>query len=137
MHLGITGTRQGLTEAQFDVVKNFIIESDIEVLHQGDCMGVDYQITQMFQDIVPEVWVVSHPPFKPHTRAFGEYDESRAEKGYIERDKDIVDESDYLWACPHSAEIVRSGTWTTVRYARKKGIPITIIMPDGKVIYDG
>lgn len=137
MHLSITGTRKGLTEAQFDVAKQFIIEDDcIEVLHEGDCAGVDQQVTLMFQDIAPEIWVVCHPAIRVGTRAYGEYDEIREGKGPLIRDQDMVDEGDYLWAFPCSEEIVRSGTWTTVRMARKKGIPITIIMPDGSVIYE-
>ena len=90
----------------------------------------------MFQDIAPEIWVVCHPPDKIGTRAFGIHDERRKPRGYIQRDKDMVDEADYLWAAPHGEEIIRSGTWTTVRYARKKGIPITIIMPNGDVVYE-
>ena len=136
MHLAITGTRKGVTEAQFDVIKQFIIESDVEVFHNGDCIGVDQQVTLMIQDIAPEIWVVCHPPERIGTRAYGMYDEIREPRGYLQRDQDMVDEADYLWAVTCGEEVHRSGTWTTVRYARKKGIPITIIMPDGVVIYE-
>ena len=137
MHLMITGTRKGLTEAQFDVIKQFIIEDNgTEVFHNGDCSGVDQQVTLMFQDIAPEVWVVCHPAIRVGTRAYGEYDEIREGKGPLIRDQDMVDEADYLWAAPAFEEIVRSGTWATVRMARKKGIPITIVMPDGEVRYE-
>jgi len=137
MHLGITGTRKGLTEAQFDQLKEFIIEIDeVTHLHEGDCIGVDQQITIMFQDLRPDVRVICHPPIRIGTKAFGAYDETREPKGYISRDKDIVDESQYLWACPDGPERVRSGTWTTVRYARKQGLLICIIYPDGEVEYE-
>lgn len=127
----------GLNETQFNVIKRFIIEdTDTEVLHEGDCIGVDQQVTLMFQDISPEIWVVCHPAERIGTRSFGEYDEIRPARGYLIRDKDMVNEADYLWAVPHCEEIARSGTWATVRYARKKGIPITIIMPDGEVVYE-
>lgn len=40
------------------------------------------------------------------------------------RDQDIVNAVDILVAAPLTDhEIIRSGTWTTVRYARRKGIP--------------
>ena len=137
MHLGITGTRKGLTEDQFKELKEFILEiNEVTHLHEGDCIGVDDQITQMFQELRPEVKVICHPPIKTGTQAFGTYDKIHKPKPYLERDKDIVNNSQYLWACPCGKEIVRSGTWATVRYARNKGILITIIMPDGEIIYE-
>lgn len=136
MHLGITGTRKGITQAQFDVFHKMIEEdSCISHLHQGDCMGADYNLTCMFL-MMHYARIVRHPPINRGTQANGEFHETRERKTYLERDKDIVNESDYLWAAPKGEEIVRSGTWTTVRYARKKGIPITIVMPNGDIIYE-
>jgi len=137
MHLGITGTKQGMNETQFDVLKEFIQEDNtITHLHEGDCVGVDNQVTLMFRDLHPEVWIVRHPPIKTKYQANGPYDETRVDKDYLIRDQDNVNESQYLWAVPNSEERIRSGTWATVRMARKKGIPITIIMPNGEVIYE-
>jgi len=137
MHLAITGTRKGLTETQFNVIKQFITEDNtVTHFHEGDCIGVDQQVTLMFQNLRPEVTVICHPPERVRTRAFGECDEIKPARGYLQRDQDMVNDSIYLWVCPDGPEIIRSGTWTTVRYARKKGIPITIIMPNGIVIYE-
>jgi len=137
MHLGITGGRKGLTRAQFNVIKEFIIEDNcVTHLHEGDCTGFDAQVTLMFRDLRPEVKIVRHPPKKVLTQAFGPYDETREPKDYLVRDQDNINESQYLWAGPDKAECIRSGTWATVRMARKRGIPITIIMPDGEVIYE-
>ena len=137
MHLGITGTRKGMTEAQFNVIKALITEDDcVTHLHEGDCIGVDAQLTHMYQVLRPEVKIVRHPPIKKNSQYGGYYDETREPKGYLERDKDNVNESEYLWAVPDGPEKIRSGTWTTVRYARQKGIPIAIILPSGGVIYE-
>lgn len=136
MHLGITGTRKGLSEKQFDLVKEFVKEnSSVTVFHHGDCIGVDVQIATLIEHYLPDVWIVSHPS-KGSTRAHGPANEIMRPKDYLVRDQDNVNASDYLWACPKGAEIVRSGTWATVRMARKKGIPITIVMPDGEIIYE-
>ena len=136
MHLGVTGTRKGMNETQFNILKEFLLEDCVtKYLHQGDCIGVDNQFTLMVKDILPQVKIVEHPPIKKRNRAFGPYDITNTPKEYLERDKDIVNESDYLYAVPNSEEIIRSGTWTTVRYARGK-IPITIVMPSGKIIYE-
>jgi len=136
MHLTITGTRKGLTEPQFDFIMKEIIEcTSITDLHEGDCIGVDYQVTQMFQDIRPEVEIHCHPS-NLRTRGYGLYDQIREPKDALVRNRDMVDESLALWGCPAGVEILRSGTWACIRYARKMGLLITLVMPDGEVIYE-
>jgi hypothetical protein len=55
-------------------------------------------------------------------------------KEYLDRNHDIVDSSDLLIAVSESTvEVLRSGTWATIRYAKKLRKPIKIIYPDGKV----
>jgi hypothetical protein len=59
----------------------------------------------------------------------------RPERTYLERNKDIVRESASLIAAPLQAEEQqRSGTWSTVRFARKIGKPVFLILPDGTVL---
>lgn len=65
-------------------------------------------------------------------------DEERAPKPYLVRNRDIVEETELLIAAPAKAvEHLQSGTWSTVRYARRFGRPISIIRPDGTVIREG
>jgi hypothetical protein len=46
---------------------------------------------------------------------------------YMARNDALVDAADELWAFPESStEAIRSGTWATIRRARKKGIPVYI-----------
>ena len=40
---------------------------------------------------------------------------------YLERNKNIVNAVDFIIAAPDGPEKVRSGTWSTVRYAKKVG----------------
>ena len=57
-----------------------------------------------------------------------------APKGYLDRNHDIVDAADVLIAAPSgTTEKRRSGTWATVRYARKLGRTICVVLPDGVV----
>jgi len=50
----------------------------------------------------------------------------------LTRNHDIVDCTELLIACPKSMkEELRSGTWATVRYARKLERPVIIIYPNG------
>ncbi len=52
-------------------------------------------------------------------------------KEYLERDRDIVDATEALFATPDGPERAKSGTWYTVRYAVKTGKPVYICYPDG------
>jgi hypothetical protein len=38
---------------------------------------------------------------------------------------------------PESSGRAGGGTWATVRYARKAGLPIAIIWPDGEITREG
>jgi hypothetical protein len=49
------------------------------------------------------------------------------------RNHRIVDMTRVLVACPDGEERQHSGTWATVRYARKRGKWIIIVYPDGTV----
>ena len=70
-------------------------------------------------------------------RAFCKGDETRKQKDYLDRNHDIVDETELLIACPKEPEeITRSGTWATIRYARKKKKKLRIILPNGRMIGD-
>ncbi len=67
-------------------------------------------------------------------------------RSYLDRNQDIVDRSDVLLAAPKEwtdlsrvrtyeellrAKPLRSGTWSTVRRAYKRRIPIIIVFPNG------
>ena len=52
-------------------------------------------------------------------------------KPYLERNKKIVNCCDILIAAPKQInEVLRSGTWSTIRYAKKIGIEVFIILPN-------
>jgi hypothetical protein len=138
IYVGITGTQDGMTEAQFASLKELIELLYMNEIHGGDCVGFDAECITLVQETQPEVKTVGHPPLDPKKRAFLEYDELREEKEYIERNHDIVDETKYLIACPNSYEERwrGSGTWATIRYARKLDRTIIIVWPDGKYTYE-
>ena len=49
---------------------------------------------------------------------------------YLERNKEIVASSNLLIACPvGDKEELRSGTWSTVRFARKICTELVIVYP--------
>lgn len=126
--VGITGTRNTLTDAQLDWLWRTIPE--YEELHHGACVGADQAAHEAALD--NGVPVIVHPPTNARLRM--PYD-ARATwlpaKPYLERNRAIVDATDELLAFPDGPERQQSGTWATIRYARALGRPITICYPDG------
>jgi ribA/ribD-fused uncharacterized protein len=133
MRIGFTGTRHGMNDCQLLTLKRVIGGVDsVESVHHGDCVGADCQFHQTCRE--RSFSVVLHPPIQQQNRAWCSGASAiRPSLGYLQRDHQIVDESDILIATPDGIEKLRSGTWATVRYARKCNLPILIIRPDGNV----
>lgn len=131
MALGFTGTRHGMTPEQIKAV-DFITMFDFDEVHHGDCVGADTDMHRIARANGQRV--VGHPPSDPKLRAFNECDELRPEKPYLDRNHDIVDEADAVIATPgETTEVLRSGTWSTIRYAKEQKKPLAIVWPDGTV----
>jgi hypothetical protein len=55
-------------------------------------------------------------------------------KPYRVRNRDIVRDTETLIATPSEpVELLRSGTWSTVRFARKLGRAVWVILPNGNL----
>ena len=132
--IGFTGTQEGMTNKQQD---NFLeilswffrsYPQGLE-LHQGQCIGADEEATYLARK--SGIWVVSHPPVDKSKTHSIICDETRPEKSFLDRNRDIVDEVNVLLAAPRSRkEELRSGTWATVRYARKTNKPYEMVWPN-------
>ena len=131
MKVGFTGTRAGMNDYQKNQVENLLYATmnpfDITEVHHGDCIGADTDFHNMCLGFLP---IVIHPS-NLLTRAWNEGAVRILEpKAPLVRDRDIVDSIDVLIATPRQCyEITRSGTWATVRYARKMHKLIYIIYP--------
>jgi hypothetical protein len=125
MKVGITGTRLGISIKAIHKLEDTLIELQATELHHGDCCGADSQAHDVAKRL--DIRVVGHPPLKAELRAFRKFDEERPAKDYLVRNRDIVNEVEHLIALPDGPERTRSGTWSTVRYARKLGKPVTTI----------
>lgn len=140
MKIGFTGTQNGMTEKQKMKFARLILDLYPSEFHHGDCVGADaeaHRIVRFFdfhhQKPPCQLRIIIHPPINDSKRAFCG-GEALLPKDYLSRNHDIVDSTDLLIACPKgSKEETRSGTWATVRYARKKMKKIWIIYPDKRV----
>jgi len=133
--VGFTGTRVNITKEQTKAFKKLIKSFNMIEFHHGDCVGWDAEAHKTIKKMkLPHhVEIVIHPPHYNGYRAYCKGHLVLPTKPYLDRNKDIVDQSDMLIACPAGKEKLSSGTWSTVRYARKKDKPVYIILPNGKV----
>lgn len=135
MKIGVTGSRKGISREAMIALETLLSAMTVVEAHHGDCMGID----KIFHDLVVErgIPVVVHPPNNRACRAFVTSGSPvmRKEKSYLFRNRDIVDETDLLIALPETKEeVLRSGTWSTIRYARTQDKRLAIIYPDGSVL---
>lgn len=120
MKIGITGSREGMSDSQKENFVLLLQKMGMTEFHHGDCLGADAEAHAIVREFFPNVRIVIHPPKSNSLQAHCVGDESKEPLGYIVRDKNIVDAVEFLFAAPlRTQEQVRSGTWTTVRYARK------------------
>lgn len=110
------------------------------MFHHGDCVGMDallHEAVTKHRDSLDreDILIRVHPPMNPKFRAYcfastpgREYTEAEPRK-YIERNHVIVDAANLLIAMPRDVEVEerRSGTWATIRYARKQGKPVYVL----------
>lgn len=132
--LGFTGNQQGATSQQKERFVRLISAWTPKEFHVGDCIGADHDAYVIVRNISEGTTLVGHPPDVYGKRAFCSYDVQHDPLPYLTRNKRIVDSVETMVAMPGGfSEEVRSGTWSTVRYARKCNVPVYIIYPDGSI----
>lgn len=134
MKYGFTGTRHGLTAEQLHCLQDVAI--DMTKGSHGACFGADREFHGLFPAIPMEIypsdegqhqWAVAtckgakdviHPIMLP-----------------IPRNHQIVNTVERMVAAPlgHIEQFRGSGTWATIRYARKLRRPLIILWPGGRV----
>lgn len=149
MNIGFTGTKHGMTLPQTETIRALLglfyaainttmypSESYTPEFHHGDCIGADFESAGIAKSM--KYKLICHPPVNPSKRAWSDFNDTvMPEYDYIVRDQHIVNDSRILIAAPHTSyEVTRSGTWTTVRYARKQKRNIFIVNPDGTVTHE-
>jgi hypothetical protein len=148
MKIGFTGTRNGMNDIQRYNFNKLIVkltsENLITAFHHGDCVGSDddaHGLIESFNDALTDkadfITLCIHPPLDDSLQAKNEgpgtimYCEP---KTYLARNRDIVNVSDIMIACPPTnTEMKRGGTWYTINYAKKQGKSLYILYPDGRI----
>lgn len=146
-HIGFTGTRYGMSEAQqlevaalvatiFDVGQ--ISLSSLRLYaHHGCCKGGDeqfHQIVRQHRDVI----IIGHPMIGIEwqaTNLYAECHDMRKPKAPLVRNGDIVTESLHAMIAAPFEDVKqdRGGTWRTIDMANKAKRPLAIVWRSGEV----
>jgi hypothetical protein len=129
-HIGFTGTQVGLTPNQKGELANIfedLYKEDEDLwLHHGLCIGADAKAHYLFKKYAPKGKIIGHPPLnksKVYPFDITDFEDIFSPKAYLMRNQDIVNCVTLLIVCPKTnKEELRSGTWATYRYAKKRMI---------------
>lgn len=139
MIFGVTGSRTEPTREQKKYLSKFL--SDIfrtGELHHGACVGVDEYSVLVAYPLGYNI--VAHPAKGTNYKsdaAIAHSNQVLLSKPPLERNHDIVNACQGLIAVPSGTnEILRSGTWATIRFAEEIGRKIIFIWPDGTTSND-
>jgi len=132
---GFTGTRSGMTDEQKNkliiLLTDKINNNNCLEFHHGDCIGADkdfHDIISNLDNFKQNIKIIIHPPINNKLRAYCNSSNIRIPTTYLQRNKNIINETDILIGCPYSnKEQVRSGTWSTIRYAKKQNKKVIIL----------
>lgn len=118
IRIGFTGTRKGMSAHQQRLFEWLLralapgrLSGGEREFHHGAAYGADTQAA-LIAARFDGVRIVPHP----------------AGKDPLKRNREIVAQCDLLIAAPHTdVEVLRSGTWYTVRRAREAGKPYVVL----------
>lgn len=129
--VGFTGSSEGMSKNQIVQCWHWLgffkaIDKTSFEFHHGDCVGADDEAHEIAR--LHKYKTVAHPPINESKRAFKKADVILEAKKYLTRNKDIAKVCDVLLAAPkEDVEVLRSGTWSTIRKARKFGKEVIIL----------
>lgn len=148
---GFTGTQVGATRAQLARLADGLAwlartlgqyddgAGEIEFGH-GVCIGADDNAATLASSLDCVRSIREFPPTNTSKMASVQYHPDvpvfrEAPAAYLARNQAIVRWCVCLFATPEQqeGEVLRSGTWSTVRFARRIGREVFVIRPDGHV----
>jgi hypothetical protein len=137
MKVSFTGTRKGMTEWQKQQLRKWLLDhkEEISLFAHGCCCGADVEAHAIVREVLGKGTYVAVFPSTAKTRMPVPSDANSvaAPKAPYDRDRDIVKAgSDVLLAAPldNPEKTLRSGTWATVRLAKKQGTEVVIFWRD-------
>jgi hypothetical protein len=136
MIVGFAGPREGLLSVQHESLRRIAAKLSLSVFVHGGSYGSDTLAHYAFRSAHPTIPIIVMPATKDNgsivTAPYGDLNIILQPRGPLERNDMIVTVITGLVAAPKMmTEELRGGTWYTIRRARKKGVPILFVWPDG------
>lgn len=140
MIVGFTGTTAGPTERQHAAMAVFLRRIPMTRFVHGGARNCDTFAHHIARRWHPDICIEIHPcPINSGVTVWMPAGncEIYPDLPPLARNRVIVSRIHGLLAVPRTAEeVIGSGTWATVRYAREIGCPVYIIRQDGKLVCD-
>lgn len=134
LSIGFTGSQEGMSRRQRHVLNEIIAELMPTEFHHGDCIGADAKAHEIVRELAPECRIHAWPADIKGKRANCKADFIHTVQAPLARNDCIVEHASIIVACPKQpTEILRSGTWSTIRRAKRAGKHVFIIPPSGVV----
>lgn len=127
-----------MTREQYSTMEDLVVARWYRrypmVGHHGLCVGADESFNDMCRSVLM-CKVVGHPgPAPTELESYRYVDDRRPRAPYLARNSHIVRDCQVIIAAPRTAtEEMRSGTWQTVRLARRAGKQLIVVMPEGTI----
>lgn len=136
---GFTGTRAGMTKQQMDLVRACLTLGKPAIIRHGAAFGADREFHAIWREELPKRFADVWPADDKSVKLFDRQDNVSINPVLppLQRNEEIVKRSKFMIATPHSQqEEQKSGTWMTVRCARRLEKPALIIWPNGVMTLD-
>lgn len=136
--IGFTGTRHGMTEPQSDEVRRLLQRAHARGIRDfafGLCVGADEEAAIIARGL--NMRLHGFPAYEAGNplRSLLVVDVLADPTPPLERNAVIVASSRELVAAPSGGtEVRRSGTWWTIRAARERGLPVSVVLPSGALL---
>jgi len=125
-YLGISGSRNGCTQDQYEQVKNFLrvaIQKAYHTLNTGCCLGVD-ELVSVYAHYTCDMRIVAFPPIKENYLSritLDLADETHEPDDYLVRNRNIVHNSELMLFVRSFWYLVHNEICTEI-WTKNKGI---------------
>jgi hypothetical protein len=133
-----TGSERGITLQQVNAFIAYLVAKRPSTFRHGDCIGADATMHGIVRALTA-IPIIKYPADRVR-RAWCTGGREMPPMDPVDRDRLMVYEAGAdghkvrVVALPgQDHEVLRDGTWTTAREGIRRGVPVTIIWPDGRI----